>query len=63
MLKETHPIATIAAVERELAELIAEGAQIVLQPHHAVILWCIESAGGIVNLLTGDIDWPADDQP
>ena len=50
--------AVIAAIAYELEELAAAGVALAVEPYLAAWLFSIEDAGGVADLLTGEIFWP-----
>ena len=47
----------VAALAAELGALAAVGVPLAVRPEHAALVWTVEHCGGVVDLLTGEIDW------
>lgn len=63
--QEQHPTyrEEVAALATELAALAALDVPLAVRPEHAALVWTVEQCGGIVDLLTGDIDWAWEVRP
>lgn len=50
-------VAAVAADITALAALLEQ--PLAVRAEHAALVWTVEQAGGVVDLLTGAIDWTA----
>lgn len=47
----------VAAVAVELDALARMGVPLAVRAEHAALVWVVERCGGVVDLLTADVEW------